>query len=88
MVGDRIIVDVILGTAVREAFEEMHQFVTDRLRPVSKFLDSTLVSIKELDFRTTWRDVISKLSGLKELVRLHDELIAAEQRVWYIADQK
>ena len=76
MVGDRIIVDVNLGKAVREAFEEMHQFISDRLRPVTEFLNSDLVSIKALNFRMTWRQAISKLSGLQELVRLHDELLA------------
>jgi hypothetical protein len=76
MVGDRIIVDVRLGRAVREAFEEMHQFIKDRLRPVTEFLNSDLVSIKALNFHITWRQAISKLNGLKELVHLHDDLLA------------
>ncbi|MFO1002106.1 MAG: calcium-binding protein [Planctomycetaceae bacterium] len=74
MVGDHIIVDVVLGKSIQKAFEEMHQFITDRLRPVTQFLNSNLVSIKALNFRITWRQAISKLNGLKELVRLHDEL--------------
>lgn len=76
MVGDHIIVDVRLGQAVRVAFEEMQRFISDRLRPVTDFLNSDLVYIKEFNFRITWRQAISKLRGLKELVRFHDELLA------------